>query len=270
MESRKPAPKDYYAVLGVAPEADSAEIKKAYRALVQRYHPDRVQGTSDAADASERMVEINEAFAVLGDSKRRAEWERSMIAAKAPKPAASETVEEDWTPAVTPVKERIQTPSKRSSAVDKTLAKEFLEKVKAQVLQDEALSKFKDENGAGWSWVLGGKTWGTNYTIAVRQVALLNPNTAKELIAQLQELMDKRRSGWKYNYFVFLLAFDTLNEGDAVVKLFRTFAGRSEFSTAKNFVNVVVLDVNQRRSVLCGKPTSDATFKTILKALGAS
>ncbi|SDM29968.1 DnaJ C-terminal domain-containing protein [Actinomyces ruminicola] len=69
--------KDFYAVLGVAKDADSAAIKKAYRALAKKYHPDRNPG--DAA-AAEKFKEIGEAYAVLSDAKERQQYDaiRSM------------------------------------------------------------------------------------------------------------------------------------------------------------------------------------------------
>jgi len=69
--------KDFYAVLGVAKDADSAAIKKAYRALAKKYHPDR---NPDDAAAAEKFKEIGEAYAVLSDAKERQQYDaiRSM------------------------------------------------------------------------------------------------------------------------------------------------------------------------------------------------
>ena len=60
--------KDYYEVLGVSKKADASEIKKAYRKLAKKYHPDSNEGNKRAA---EKFKEINDAYAVLGDEKKR-------------------------------------------------------------------------------------------------------------------------------------------------------------------------------------------------------
>ncbi len=65
--------KDYYAVLGVAEGASDEEIKRAYRKLARRYHPDR---NPNDHEAEERFKEIQEAYEVLADEARRREYDR--------------------------------------------------------------------------------------------------------------------------------------------------------------------------------------------------
>ena len=64
--------KDYYKVLGVSKNASQEEIKKAYRRLARKYHPDANKGDSDAED---RFKEVSEAYDVLSDEKRRKEYD---------------------------------------------------------------------------------------------------------------------------------------------------------------------------------------------------
>ena len=70
---RRVAAKDYYGVLGVSRDADDAALKKAYRNLAPRYHPDRNPGDKKA---EERFKEISEAYAVLSDPDKRAQYDR--------------------------------------------------------------------------------------------------------------------------------------------------------------------------------------------------
>ena len=60
--------RDYYEVLGVERGADDATLKKAYRKLAKKYHPDTNAGN---AEAEKRFKEISEAYAVLGDEEKK-------------------------------------------------------------------------------------------------------------------------------------------------------------------------------------------------------
>jgi len=66
------ADKDYYEILGVKEDASAAEIKKAYRKLALKYHPDKNPGDKKA---EEEFKKISEAYYALGDEKRRKEYD---------------------------------------------------------------------------------------------------------------------------------------------------------------------------------------------------
>jgi curved DNA-binding protein CbpA len=80
--------KNYYEVLGLSDDADEKQIKKAYRKLALKYHPDR----NKDADAAEKFREINEAYAVLTGK------EKSSVDKKSAEPEISE--EEYWAASV--------------------------------------------------------------------------------------------------------------------------------------------------------------------------
>src|SRR5882672_3837700 len=67
------AKKDYYEVLGVAKEVDVAAIKAAYKKLAVKYHPDKNPGNKEA---EESFKEAAEAYGVLRDTQKRAQYDR--------------------------------------------------------------------------------------------------------------------------------------------------------------------------------------------------
>src|SRR3954467_1226992 len=70
--------KDPYEILGVARNASEADIKKAFRALAKKHHPDKHAG--DAA-AQKRFQEISGAYDILGDKDKRAQFDAGAIGA---------------------------------------------------------------------------------------------------------------------------------------------------------------------------------------------
>ena len=67
--------RDFYEVLGVAKDASEEDIKKAYRKLAMKFHPDRNQGDK-AKQAEEKFKEVKEAYEVLTDESKRAAYDR--------------------------------------------------------------------------------------------------------------------------------------------------------------------------------------------------
>jgi molecular chaperone DnaJ len=74
LSARDYVEKDYYAALGVPKDASQADIKKAYRKLARKYHPDANSGDTKAED---RFKEISEAYDVLSDTTKRSEYDEA-------------------------------------------------------------------------------------------------------------------------------------------------------------------------------------------------
>jgi len=68
-------PKDYYIVLGISRGADLKKIKKAYRTVAKKYHPD----ISQSKECAEKFLEIREAYETLGDEAKRKKYDEELI-----------------------------------------------------------------------------------------------------------------------------------------------------------------------------------------------
>ena len=67
--------RDYYEILGISKETTHDKIKRAYRSLAMKHHPDRV-GADQKKDAEEKFKEISEAYAVLSDDEKRSIYDQ--------------------------------------------------------------------------------------------------------------------------------------------------------------------------------------------------
>ena len=70
--------RDYYEVLGVDKNADEATIKKAYRALAKKYHPDMNPGDKEA---EKKFKEASEAYAILSDPEKKKQYDQQHLRA---------------------------------------------------------------------------------------------------------------------------------------------------------------------------------------------
>ena len=70
---------NFYQILGVGRSASADEIRSAYRELVKRYHPDLFSTPGEKAEATEKLRQINEVYAVLGNAQRRQLYDQRFI-----------------------------------------------------------------------------------------------------------------------------------------------------------------------------------------------
>ncbi len=118
--------KDYYRVLGVLDDAEDIVIKAAYKALAQRYHPDKWTGSKE--EATRRMADINEAYSVLSDPVKRKQYDdlRDQSAYKEEDDSddLTSSIEQDWQ-VVTEYFPDLVDITRRLRQVSRTLASSF-------------------------------------------------------------------------------------------------------------------------------------------------
>jgi len=92
---------DLYELLGVAPAASAAELSKAYRAQLWRYHPDTRAGSPPSTgsdEAAEAIRNLLQAYAILRDPVRRAEYDRQRARRAVPRDVKSGPRDVEWGP----------------------------------------------------------------------------------------------------------------------------------------------------------------------------
>ena len=141
--------KDYYQTLGITPSAELAVIKAVYKALANKYHPDKHTGNKAQADA--KMREINEAYEVLSDSAKRASYDASRNKAeeaafeetdesvKRAEETLSQIIQSDWATAEK-YHTSLRTFVQELEAISRTLVLPF----KIYVLEEQSFSRAQE------------------------------------------------------------------------------------------------------------------------------
>ena len=152
--------KDHYRILGVIQDAEDIVIKAAYRALAQRYHPDKWAGSP--AEATRRMSKINGAFVVLSDPKKRKQYDQNRVSNEYNEPeedssnAVTEddlgnSLDENWSEAVkyfTDLEDIINDLSRISKPLAQTYKVYLLENrdfTKRKIIADQLERKFLEK-----------------------------------------------------------------------------------------------------------------------------
>jgi hypothetical protein len=262
--------KDYYAILGLDPDASVHSIKVAYRHLARELHPDRMGKATaeERAAASARMAEVNEAYGVLSRPESRREYDLSLIeeatgatvtaAAHAAGPAPEPAVEAEPTAAAAPARER---PEARLGA---ETTRQFLNQVRADLFKKSAVN-WKEARLEGFDWSLEAGLWPRKYVVAARGFAVADLGSMTKLVNYATVAVTRLQRPFRANLFLFLVTFQRAAEGQAVAALCSRFAERARAQRAHPLI--VLHDVNSGQRVMLGRRTGDARFEGVLKML---
>ena len=154
--------KDYYKILGISISADNAEIKRAYREMSMKWHPDRNPGL----DVTAAMQDVNEAYAILKDTVKRSRYDeeyRRFRGAFEQKENNKEKVKDEerkaaqsnWTYEYDVQDENLREDIKSAREYAKELVEEFLKELKES---SKAAAKGAATNAFNYAvaWVIAG------------------------------------------------------------------------------------------------------------------
>jgi len=141
---------DYYAVLGVSPQASGEEIKKVYRQLALKYHPDRNQGSPEAET---KIRQINAAYEILGNPETRRSYERLRFGGYGPSTEeAGPGVEDTIDPAVVfqEMESKLQDEARKEILAvlikQPMLIRKELEIIRERVVDELGYDAFREKN----------------------------------------------------------------------------------------------------------------------------
>lgn len=264
---------DYYAILGVDSSASQESIKIAYRRLARENHPDRNVNSNENQKSgfAIQMAQLNEAYSVLSDSKRRREYDerlrvegilssRSPAVATAPEPRT-----EVRSHAATAQKAR----ARPRTAAEESIVSEYGSHLRTVLQANKKTFSWKKIDLDGFDWGLEASFWASHYCVALRGFAELDAAAARKLLNYAQIAIARSNRQLKTSYFLFLIPFLHLTEWDSVsvqCQQFVTDAGHTGLSRVPGGIHL--LDMQHSRTLRFGHVVDDKRFQKLVEHIG--
>jgi curved DNA-binding protein CbpA len=245
--------KDYYRLLELSCGAPLADIKPAYRRLAAQIHPDKLatMGPEAQAEATARMVELNEAIAVLSDPARRAKYDKTLRRSLVPRTA--------------PASSRPATPLRDDAAVapqGQAIA-ELLSPLRSE-LEDLPL-KWSELPLPGWEWAMQTSDARRSVLVAYRHFENLSLQSARLLAASLESLLQEQKLAPLPTVVLTLVSCGRMMNPKAMVQWLRGFIAQPRGWRKKVEPLLVLYDGQVRRAVLFGVIPDDAEVESVLR-----
>lgn len=259
--------KDYYAILGLGPDADLDTIKRAYRLKAREAHPDRFSHMGDdaEAEATALMSDLNEAYGVLSNEEQRREYDiawramqagEPLPAAPAPTPPSAEVIA-DMGPA--PRREK----ARPASDIGTSVIREFADRLRKVLLENKKTFQWKEKKLDGFDWALEQAFFMDSFCVASRTVAIADSDAAQKFLQCAERAIQQSRHLLKNDFYLLLLPFQAMEEPDRVQAALRRF----QPSGREVKLQIALMDITHGRSLLCAPRIRNERFQELLKLL---
>ena len=263
---------DYYAILGLDPDASPESVKVAYRRLARQCHPDVLAASgseSDKESVDAHMAQLNEAYAVLSNAKSRREYDERLrlecvLTSKTTTRTAAKTVTETRT-------DLTQTSGKSHYArirprheVDSTVITQFAGHLRESFISRKTGFSWKPVALEGFDWGLEALSWSACYCVALRGFASVDSGIAKKFVNYSETVITRNRRAIRKSHFLFLLPFLQMVEWDSVSRQFQSFLD------GKSSAAVILLDLHHGRTLRLGSRFSDKRLEELIRSIRTS
>ena len=217
-----PADKTFYELLSVSMNASMADIRKAYHKRANECHPDRVRNLDPEiqALAEAKMTKLNEAYHVLTDEARRAEYDQWLMANKDIKISADGTIQRE---------EEEEVVQEQGLSTEELIEK--LEKainyIKNQILAIDPTIRWKELQQEGFDVVIEGMRRIERFYIYINTVDILRGADIENLIANSEEIVAGKRFLLHKKFSLFLVLYLEDEDDDKIRADIRNFNHKS-------------------------------------------
>ena len=252
--------KDFYTFLGLNPDATAEAIKKTYRKLARKFHPDRHHNRSEEerAHANERMVEISGAFRILINPTERAAYDQ--------KRAEEQARLQTHAAAARSSAVRTQT----STKLGRDISRDFLGKLFAQLGSSHDGVRWKEQRSQSRDWTrsLHFSSVSASFFLQFYRTQHATPSLARQFVRNAEAFVKSQKSLWRNTYCIFVLAFENVTSPNEMMAICNRFTrlGKSGLWAQWRAV-IVLLDTLKMRSVFSGRPIPLDSLKRTFQIL---
>jgi hypothetical protein len=218
-----------------------------------------------------QMAQLNEAYSVLSDSKRRREYDEKLrvegiLSSRSHTVTATTEAKSETRPSPA---QKAPVRSRPRSGAEASIVDEYGNHLRAVLQADSKSFSWKKIDMDGFDWGLEASFWGSHYCVALRGFADLNTAATKKFLNYAQIAIARGNRQLKTSYFLFLIPFHRLTEWDSVSVQCQQFVTDPRHTgLSKVPGGILLLDMQHSRTLRFGPAVDDKRFQKLVEHVG--